>query len=99
MTEHITVIAYLRAQAGKSQELGERLLALVAPSRAEEGCISYDAHQSLEDPDLWCMYENWRSAADIDSHFQTPYLRQFAADLPQLLEGELDLRRYVKRSV
>lgn len=99
MTEQITVIAFMRAKVGKSDELGRRLLALTEPSRAEDGCISYDAHQSLDDPELWCMYENWRSSADLDAHFQTPYLREFAEDLPELVEGELDLRRYVKRSV
>ncbi|MBX9822292.1 MULTISPECIES: antibiotic biosynthesis monooxygenase [Nitrobacteraceae] len=41
-----------------------------APSRAEQGCINYDLHRSTEDPELWCVYENWRSADDLAAHFE-----------------------------
>lgn len=64
------VISHIRAKSGRSGKLGKRLLALVAPSRAEQGCINYDLHRSTEDPELWCVYENWRSADDLAAHFE-----------------------------
>lgn len=49
---HVTNIAFIRAKAGRSDALGQRLLALVETSRREAGCINYDLHRSDPDPDL-----------------------------------------------
>ena len=38
---------------GQREHAREILEELVAPSRAEEGCINYDLHQSMEDPELF----------------------------------------------
>ena len=94
----ITNIAFIRAKAGRSEELGERLLALVEPSRREPGCVNYDLHRCDAEPDLWCVYENWRSAGDLDAHFALPHMQAFVTDVPSLVEGELDLRRFSMKS-
>lgn len=90
----VTNIAFIRAQAGCSEELGRRLLGLVAPSRQEAGCINYDVHRSDADPDLWCVYENWRSAEALAAHFDLPHMQDFVAEVPGLVDGALDLRRF-----
>jgi len=90
----VTNIAFIRAKSGLSEELGRRLLALVAPSRRETGCINYDLHRSDADPDIWCVYENWRSADDLATRFTLPHMQAFVAVVPTLVEGELDLRRF-----
>jgi quinol monooxygenase YgiN len=77
-----------------SEQLGRRLLALVAPSRHEAGCINYDLHRSDTDPDICCVYENWRSAHDLAMHFARPHMQAFIAVVPTVVEGELDLRRF-----
>ncbi|KFE51772.1 putative quinol monooxygenase [Pseudomonas syringae] len=94
MEKKLTVIAFIRAQDGRSEALGKRLLALLEPSRKEPGCINYDVHLANDDPNLWCMYENWRSQADLDAHFQTPPLQALVSDLAYLVEGELDMRYF-----
>ena len=54
-------LAFFRARPGQPQALGAALSALVAPTRAETECLNYDLHQSLDDTDVWFVYENWRS--------------------------------------
>ena len=87
----LTLIAFLRAKPDSADELGRRLSALVEPTRLEPGCIDYQLHRSSSDPGLWVLYENWRSQADLDLHFQMPYLRLMLADFPQLLRREMEL--------
>lgn len=89
----LTLIAFIRAKPGRGDELGRRLGALVEPSRAEAGNINYDLHRSNDDPDVWVLYENWQTAADLTSHFEQPYMKAFVAALPEVLDGEMDLRR------
>ncbi len=82
----LTVIAYMRAAPGKRAELRAALEALVPPTSAEDGFVNYDLHQSLEDPDLFCFYENWESGEHLDAHLAAPHLEQFAARIPELLD-------------
>ena len=94
----LTLIATLHAKAGKEEELGRRLLALVAPTRSEEGCVNYDLHQSADDPKAWVLYENWRSKADLEKHFETPYLKDFVAHLDEVLESKTDFNFLAMKS-
>jgi quinol monooxygenase YgiN len=89
----LTLIAFIRAKPGRGDELGRRLVDLVEPSRAEAGNINYDLHHSNDAPDLWVLYENWQAADDLALHFDRSYMKTFVAGLPEILEGEMDLRR------
>ncbi|MES4993488.1 antibiotic biosynthesis monooxygenase, partial [Agrobacterium radiobacter] len=44
----LTNVAYFTAKPGRSGDLGDELLQLVAPSRNEEGCLRYEIHQSTD---------------------------------------------------
>ena len=55
----LTIIAKLKAKPGKEQEVYDACHALLAPTHAEEGCINYDMHRSVEDPAIIIFYENW----------------------------------------
>lgn len=89
----LTLVAFIRAKAGRGDELGRRLWTLVEPARAEPGNINYDLHRSNDDPDVWVLYENWKAPSDLTAHFELPYMKEFVAALPEVLEGEMDLRR------
>ncbi len=94
----LTNLAFIRAKAGRSDDLGQGLLGLVAASRAEPGCLCYEVHRSNDDADLWMVYENWRSAEDLAAHFSLPHMQAFIKDVPSLVEGELDLRSFSRLS-
>lgn len=89
----LTLIAFIRAKPGLSDELGRRLGTLVRPARAEPGNINYDLHRSNDDANVWVLYENWKAPSDLAAHFELPYMKAFVAVLPEVLEGEMDLRR------
>lgn len=81
----LTVIATLRAQAGKEAALKEVLTALVVHTRREPGCIDYHLHQQNDDSAVFVFYENWQDQAELDKHMQQPYMRELAALGPDLL--------------
>ncbi|MGC3991652.1 MAG: antibiotic biosynthesis monooxygenase family protein [Chthoniobacteraceae bacterium] len=91
--KQLTLLAFITAKAGQSDELGRRLSALVDPTRAEPGCINYDLHRSNDDPSVWVIYENWRTPADLDYHFQTEHFLNFKASSHEVLGDEMDLWR------
>ena len=93
----LTISVLIPAKPGKGDALGAALRALLEPTRAEKGCLSYDAHRSNDDPDLYLMHENWESEDALRAHFDTPHLQDFVATkLPELVEGDLDLRKFTR---
>jgi quinol monooxygenase YgiN len=94
MNEQLTIIARVRAKPGKEARLLREMKGLLAPTRAEAGCLSYDLHQSQSDPTLFALYENWVSQEALDAHFQTPYLQAMFKLVPELVEGPLDITKW-----
>jgi quinol monooxygenase YgiN len=94
MSEPVTIIARFRAKAGQKSRLRQELQRLLAPTRAEADCISYDLHQSLSDPALFVFYENWASQAALDAHFQTPHLQALLKLVPDLVDGRPDITKW-----
>jgi len=77
MSEMLTIIAHARAKPGKEAQAREILVALVAPTRLEAGCIDYDFHQSVDDPSLFVFFENWATPAALDAHARSPHITHF----------------------
>jgi quinol monooxygenase YgiN len=75
--KQISVMARVRARKGMEAEVRRACLALVEPSRAEQGCINYDLHQSADDPCLFMFYENWESREDLERHLETAHALRF----------------------
>lgn len=79
MSEKLYLTARLKVQDGKAEELKKAALAIVADSLNEEGCLSYNVHQSIEDETVFIWRESWRSKADLDEHFEKDYFKAFFA--------------------
>ena len=72
------------------QELREALIALVEPTSQETGFVTYDLHQGVEAQALFCFYEYWESAEDLDAHLAAPHLDAFVERIDELIEGGAD---------
>jgi quinol monooxygenase YgiN len=88
----LTVIAVLKAKPGKEEALKQAITACIAPTRAEEGCINYDLHQSLDNRTVFTLYENWRSKQDLDQHLQMPYLQDLLGRADELFAEPPDIQ-------
>ena len=89
--KNISVIARMKAQQGKESRLQQELAALIGPSRAEPGCISYILHQCAEDKTSFMFYEHWADKKDLDEHLKKPYIKTFMDRAAQLLDGPVSI--------
>jgi quinol monooxygenase YgiN len=80
----------IRARPGQERALTDALRALVAPSRADDGCIVYDLHVDRDDPGHLFLYEAWRDVPAWEAHMATPHLAAFLAQRDELV-ASLDL--------
>jgi quinol monooxygenase YgiN len=75
----------LRAREGQEALLEAELRALVAPTRREEGCITYDLHRCLEIPGAFLLHEVWASREHHARHTKTPHFLRWDARKDALL--------------
>lgn len=94
----INVVATFQARPGKEAALREALLSLVAPTRKEPGCISYDAHQSSEDPAKFLFYETWQSKEALGAHMQTPHIQKLLPRVDELCTAFPQITQWEKIS-
>ena len=59
----ITVIAHYTAAAGAADAVRQLLVRHAAASRAEPGCLQFDAHQGIDSPDEFALVEGDESQA------------------------------------
>ncbi len=78
----VTSLAFFRARRGQSEALGATLAALVEPIRLAAGCLNYDLHRSVDDADVWFVYDNWRSPEGFDAHMVSEHLQAFLRRSP-----------------
>ena len=53
------------AREGESDTVAELLRRLAPLSRAEPGCLQYDAHRDPDDPDRFFLFERYVDEAEI----------------------------------
>ena len=87
----VTVLARFKAKAGMEEAAKQAILACVAPTRAEAGCINYDLHQSADDKGVFMLYENWKSKEILEEHLATPHLMGLKAKADELFAEPLDI--------
>jgi quinol monooxygenase YgiN len=84
----ITVIARYRANPGSGDAVAEVLRKHVAATRAEPGCVQFDASRSNENPDEFVLYEKYVDDAAFEVHRASPHFQKFVLGqiVPMLVE-------------
>jgi quinol monooxygenase YgiN len=77
--DDVILNVHIEAAAGQEENLAEQLRALVAPTRAEAGCLTYELHRDPQNPSKFMFYERFRSQAALDEHLASPYFKAFVA--------------------
>lgn len=90
----VSHMAFVRARAGQSAELGARLSALIEPSRAASGCLSFALQHSQCDPDLWLVFGFWTHQQAMTAYFNTPAMEIFAELVQDLVVNSLDFHTF-----
>jgi quinol monooxygenase YgiN len=92
------VIARHRALPGKADAYEKRMLLDLKNTRAEAGALQFHIHRSRFDPDLFVIYEAWRSVDALREHFETRAVRQFVLDSAQYIDGDMQTEWLVMSS-
>jgi quinol monooxygenase YgiN len=49
--------------------------ACIVETLKEKGCLSYEGHTSVNDPNLYVVVERWESREDLNAHARAPHVK------------------------
>ena len=85
MQTEVRIVAEAMAKPGQAEPLRAVLLAMLPPSRAEAGCISYELHEDRAEPGRFMFVERWVDAAAFAFHCGTPHFQQLGPAVKDLV--------------
>jgi len=81
----IYVIAEVRVKPGTADKAIAAARACVAETVKEDGCVSYDMHRSVTDPERLVLVERWETHEALKRHFETPHFKAWRAAGPDFV--------------
>lgn len=75
MSFHFTVRFEVRP--GREEEFRQALVQVLAPTRAEPGCLAIHAFESVREPVIFSIHSEWVDEAAFETHSQLPHTLRF----------------------
>lgn len=70
----IYVVATTKVKPENRAAYVEGAKACVAATQKEAGCIYYDSHSSINEPNTFVVVERWESREALDAHSRAPHM-------------------------
>jgi quinol monooxygenase YgiN len=87
------VFARFHARSGQDDAVARVLLDVLAPTRAEPGCLAINAFRSVRDPGLFYIHSRWKDEAEFDKHAGLPHTVHFVERVEPLIDDAFDVTR------
>lgn len=92
--EKVTLLAKVTTTAESADICKSELLALIDPTRSEEGCEYYKLLEDTENAGVFYFYEVWSSAEALENHSKSAHLTRFAGLKATGVFSSLDITRW-----
>jgi quinol monooxygenase YgiN len=86
----VRVIARSVAREGREDQLRVLLRSMLVPTRAEQGCKSYELYES-DSPGHFYFDETWASEEALDRHTTTWHFKHLQQAIGELLEEPFEV--------
>ncbi|HEY9652449.1 MAG TPA: putative quinol monooxygenase [Coleofasciculaceae cyanobacterium] len=90
----IRVVARVVAHPNQVEAVKSALMALIEPTRQEEGCIVYELLQNQQDSTDFTFVEEWASNTLLEAHLASAHIAKAVSQLEGLIAIEPDIRTY-----
>ena len=91
MTLHVFV--RFEPLPGKEQQLRKELEVLMAPTRAEPGCLRIHLFETIRDPVVYCIHSVWVDESAFDAHRHFPHMNRFLGLVRELISHPIQAVR------
>ncbi|MFO0825757.1 MAG: putative quinol monooxygenase [Gemmataceae bacterium] len=86
------LIVEFKVKAGKEKEAEAAFAPCLVATRKEPGCVAYYLNRDPDHPELFIMYEQFKSIAAIEEHLKLKHTETLLKTLGTITDGEPKLR-------
>jgi len=90
----LQVVATVFVKPGEEARFLKVAEKILAPTRAEDGNISYELHESLTNPSEFMFLEMWGSKSALDLHLKTEHMAAFFDNVMPLFSAPPDIKTF-----
>ena len=90
MSSLLYVVATVVAHPGQAEAVSAALRKIVAPSRAESTCLSYELAADNNNDHRFFVLEQWESKAALEVHMTTPHFKELVASIGSIADIRVD---------
>ncbi len=90
----IVITAKTKIKPQKKMAFMELAEKVIAASRKEKDCISYNLYSETDDPNGFLFFEEWKNQEAIESHFRYPHFIDFTTKSKDMMDGDMDINIY-----
>ena len=95
----IIVTGTFRVPPDRIEDARKAMTDVVAITRTEQGCITYQFCCDIADPAACRVYEEWESQEALEAHLDTRHIRAYRAEMAAIGVGDRDIRIVDVRSI
>lgn len=92
----LKVVAKSYAREGKVEQILGLSKEMVEKTVLEEGCLSYELFQDINDPRAMIILEEWESEEALEKHIESEHFKRIIPQLSELREGPSVVNRCKK---
>ncbi len=85
--DEVSVVANFIARRAHEGELLSLLHGLLAPTRAEEGCLRYELNQEIDNPRSFILTERFHNEAAYNAHLTSKHVKRFVDSSADIVES------------
>jgi len=82
----VPVVALFTAKEGFEEKVKELFCSVIAKTLSEEGCLTYQLNQDVENPRRFVWTEEWTTTELLQKHLNAEHIVKLFNDLPPLIE-------------
>ena len=83
--DEVHIVCELRCETADRERVRELALQFVEPARAEPGCLYYNLHQEIDEPNTFFIIDGWANQAAVESHAKSAHVAEVMKELGPLL--------------
>ena len=87
----IKVVAKFSIKPDSVEEFKSIALQLIDPTRAEEGCITYELCQDKKDETTFFFIEEWESKDLLNVHLKSPHIKELSPKMSLTYAKDMEL--------
>lgn len=84
-SDEIHIVCELRCETANRERVRQLALQFVEPARSEVGCLYYNLHQKLDEPNTFFIIDGWSSQEAVDAHARNAHVAAVMKELGPLL--------------